>query len=86
MRGNCYSGSAWEPLNERSRAGPVCNCSSVGFQGFGCGQETALAYITPRSGPLEGGTLVTLFFTHLGIDSNCLLASQSKLIYSKIFD
>jgi hypothetical protein len=66
VRGNCYSGSVWDPLNEQSRAGPVCNCSSVGFQGFGCGQETALAYITPRSGPLEGGTLVTLFFMHLG--------------------
>ena len=59
------SASVWDALDQIQRPGPVCNCTSVGFQGFGCGQEAALAYMSPRSGPLAGGTLVTLIFMHL---------------------
>jgi hypothetical protein len=66
VRGNCYSGTVWDPLARESRPGPVCNCSAHGFQGYACGQEAVVAHLSPRSGPLQGGTRVSLYF--LGLD------------------
>ena len=66
-RGNCYNGTAWDPLVRQSRSGPVCNCTALGFQGYACGQEAVVAHISPRSGPLQGGTRVLLYFLRLDL-------------------
>ena len=66
-RGNCYNGTAWDPLVRQSRPGPVCNCTALGFQGYACGQEAVVAHISPRSGPLQGGTRVLLYFLRLDL-------------------
>lgn len=63
-RGLCQPGEIWDSTALLQRPGPVCNCSGVGFNGgFSCGQEAVVAHISPRSGPLQGGTLVTLSFS-----------------------
>jgi hypothetical protein len=59
-RGNCYTGLLWDSAAKVSRTGPTCNCSAVGLRGFACGQEAVVTHISPRSGPLQGGTLVRL--------------------------
>jgi len=67
VRGNCYSASVRDALEQTSLTGPVCNCTSVGFRGYACGQEAVVSHIQPRSGPLQGGSLVTVSFVHLDL-------------------